>query len=107
MNESGSPVKRDRGWWLIASTAVYFAAAVGLSLHCYRHSMFSIDLLGFTGLVAFADTGDVVKAHEIVYAPPLTPHLRGLDGNSQTAPDMRRRAADPCGRRPAAGGRAA
>lgn len=57
--------------------------------------MFDIDLLGFAGSVALSDTGDIVKAHRLVYDHPLTPHLRGLDDNGKQALDMRRRAADP------------
>jgi hypothetical protein len=74
---------------------LFLAVATGLSLHCYRYSMFDIDLLGYAGSVALADTGDIVKAHHLVYDHPLTPHLRGLDGDGKQAIDMRRRAADP------------
>jgi hypothetical protein len=74
---------------------LYLALAAGLSLHCYRNSMFDIDLLGYAGSVALGDTGDIVKAHQLVYDHPLTPHLRGLDGSDKQALDMRRRAADP------------
>lgn len=79
----------------IVSTLIFLAIAAALSLHCYRYSMFGIDLLGYAGTVAFLETGDVVKAHDMVYGAPLTPHLRGLDDNGQQALDMRRRAADP------------
>jgi hypothetical protein len=57
--------------------------------------MFDIDLLGYSGSVALAETGDVVRAHDLVYEAPLTPHLRGLDDDGKQALDMRRRAADP------------
>jgi hypothetical protein len=57
--------------------------------------MFNIDLLGYSGSVAFAETGNVVRAHDLVYGVPLTPHLRGLDEDGKQALDMRRRAADP------------
>jgi len=74
---------------------VYFLLAAAVSLHCYRNSMFDIDLLGYAGNVALTDTGDFVKAHHTVYLEPLTPHLRGLDSDDRQARVMRRRAADP------------
>ncbi len=80
---------------MIVSTVLYLAVAAGLSLHCYHYSMFDIDLLGYAGSVALNDTGDVVKAHHLVYDHPLTPHLRGLDEDGKQALDMRNRAADP------------
>lgn len=82
-------------WSSIVSTVFYLVVAAGLSLHCYRYSMFDIDLLGYAGSIALADTGDIVKAHHLVYDHSLTPHLRGLDDNGKQALDMRRRAADP------------
>jgi hypothetical protein len=94
-------VKRSR-WRLIVSTVLYLAVAASVSYHCYRNNMFDIDLLGYAGSVAFAETGDVVKAHDLVYREPLTPHLRGLDVDvtrndldGKQALDLRRRAADP------------
>jgi len=75
--------------------AVYFLLAAAASLHCYRNSMFDIDLLGYAGDVALTDTGDLVRAHHTVYLEPLTPHLRGLDSNDQQAKVLRRRASDP------------
>ena len=40
--------------------AVYFLLAAAASLHCYRNSMFDIDLLGYASNVALTDTGDFV-----------------------------------------------
>ena len=57
--------------------------------------MFNIDLLGYSGSVALAETGNVVRAHDLVYGAPLTQHLRGLDEDGKQALDMRRRATDP------------
>jgi hypothetical protein len=88
-------IKRPVRWKFIVSTVLYLGVATGLSLHCYHYSMFDIDLLGYAGSVALADTGDIVKAHHLVYDYPLTPHLRGLDADGKQALDMRRRAADP------------
>lgn len=81
--------------WRSLFPAVYFLLAAAASLHCYRNSMFDIDLLGYANNVALADTGDVVGAHRMVYREPLTPHLRGLDSNDQQAKVLRHRAADP------------
>lgn len=82
-------------WSSIVSTVFYLVVAAGLSLHCYRYSMFDIDLLGYAGSIALAETGDIVKAHHLVYEHPLTAHLRGLDDNGKQALELRRRAADP------------
>jgi hypothetical protein len=73
----------------------FLVIAAALAMHCYRNSMFDIDLLGYAGSVAFLDTGDVVRGHDLIYREPLTPHLRGLDDTGKQAMDMRRRAADP------------
>ena len=35
--------------------------------------MFDIDLLGYSASIAMLETGDIVQAHKIVYAAPLTP----------------------------------
>ena len=59
------------------------------------HSMFDIDLLGYSGSIALLETGDVVKAHRVLYSFPLTPHLRGTDEDTVQSQDMRRRAQDP------------
>lgn len=95
-------IRRPIRWRLIVSTVLYLAAGATISYHCYRNNMFDIDLLGYAGSVAFAETGDVVKAHDLVYREPLTPHLRGLDvdvrqgdADAKQALDLRRRAADP------------
>ena len=82
-------------WWRRIAMALFLVAALAMSVHCYRNSMFDIDLLGYAGSVAFLDTGDIVAGHSLVYREPLTPHLRGLDDNGKQAMDMRRRAADP------------
>ncbi|MGO9088668.1 MAG: hypothetical protein ACLQBK_25975 [Candidatus Sulfotelmatobacter sp.] len=95
MEESKNPINRPSYAWRIVSTVLLLAVAAGVSLHCYRYSMFEIDTLGYAGTVALADTGDVVKVHQILYSAPLTPHLRGLDDDGKQALDMRRRAADP------------
>jgi hypothetical protein len=81
--------------WRFLFPAVYFLLAAAATLHCYRNSMFDIDLLGYASNAALADTGDVVRAHRMVYREPLTPHLRGLDSNDLQAMVLRRRAADP------------
>jgi hypothetical protein len=87
--------------WQFLFPAVYFLLAAAASLHCYRNSMFDIDLLGYAGSVALAETHDIVRTHYLVYREPLTPHLRGLDAEGKpeadvrAAADMRRRAADP------------
>lgn len=104
--ESKIRVTRTTQGRRIVSTLVFLCVASSLSVHCYRNSIFGIDLLGYAGTVALADTGDVVKAHDIVYSGPLTPHLRGidvpvagevrdLDDVGKQALDLRRRAADP------------
>jgi hypothetical protein len=74
--------------------AVYFAVALLLSIHCYRNSAFDIDLLSYAGNTALAVTGDPVQIHRMVYEQPLTPHLRGTDGNGTEAGVLRRRASD-------------
>jgi len=79
---------------------LYFSLATLLSLHCYRNSMYDIDLLGYAGNVALADTRDIVETHRAVYGAALTPHLRGQDVpanalSSAQASVLRRRAADP------------
>jgi hypothetical protein len=94
-SKEGDTIKRTASWGMILSTTLYLVVVAILSYHCYRYSMFDIDLLGYAGSVALADTGDIVKAHHLVYREPLTPHLRGLDGDGKQAMDMRRRAADP------------
>ena len=94
MEENKPPIKQSIDVRFVASTLLFLAVAAGLSLHCY-HSILGIDALGYAGTVALADTDDVVKVHQIVYSAPLTPHLRGLDGDTPQALDMRRRAADP------------
>ncbi len=94
-------MRRTVGWRLIVSTVLYLAVAASIALHCYRTSGFSIDLLGYAGTVALDDTRDIVKAHDLVYRGPLTPHQRGLDADVRDdadvkqAADMRRRAVDP------------
>jgi hypothetical protein len=105
-NKTTLPIRRTIGWRFTLSTVLYLAAAAALSYHCYRNSMFDIDLLGYAGSVAFAETGDIFKTHDQVYREPLTPHLRGLDvevkqdvkqddADGKQAIDLRRRAADP------------
>src|SRR5208282_4442201 len=100
-NKTALPIKRTVRGRLIASTVLYLAIAASIAHHCYRNSMFGIDLLGYAGSVALADTRDIVKAHDLVYREPLTPHLRGLDADGRAdadvkqAADLRRRAADP------------
>jgi len=89
-----SPHDQNRGWQIV-STFLFLAVAAAMSLHCYRYSMFEIDTLGYAGTLVLAETGDVVKVHEIVYSVPLTPHLRGLDDDGKQALDLRHRAADP------------
>ena len=79
----------------VLSTVLFLGVAAMLSIHCYTKSMFDIDLLGYSGSVALAETGDVVATHQIVYGTALTPHLLGLDEEGKQALDMRRRAADP------------
>jgi hypothetical protein len=79
----------------MVSTVLFVAISAGIAIHCYTHSMFDIDLLGYSGSVAFIETGDIEKAHKIVYSAPLTPHLLGLDDSGKQAMDMRERAADP------------
>jgi hypothetical protein len=64
-----------------------------LSLHCYRYSRYDVDLLGYAGNVALAQTHDIVKAHRLVYREPLTPHLRGQDDTRSEG--LRLRASDP------------
>lgn len=101
LEKTGLTIRRTVGWRSIVSTVLYLAVAASVSYHCYRNSMFGIDLLGYAGSVALAETGDVVRAHDLVYREPLTPHLRGLDASGKPdadvkqAADMRRRAADP------------
>ncbi len=95
MEESKVPINRSGPGRHIISTLLFLAIAASVSVHCYRYSAFGIDLLGYAGSIALADTGDVVRAHDIVYGAPLTPHLRGLDENTEQSLDMRRRAADP------------
>lgn len=101
-NKTTLPIRRTIGWRSIVSTVLYLAAAATISYHCYRNNMFDIDLLGYAGSVALADTHDIVRAHQLVYREPLTPHLRGLDRDAKQtdaegrqAADLRRRAADP------------
>jgi hypothetical protein len=96
------PIRRTIRWRAIVSTVLYLAVAASVSYHCYRNNMFDIDLLGYAGSVALADTHDIVRAHQLVYREPLTPHLRGLDRDAKQtdtdgkqAIDLRRRAADP------------
>lgn len=84
-----------RPWYSIASFVVFLAVSAGISAHCYRSSVLGIDVLGYAGIVALNDTGNVVKVHDILYSHPLNAHLRGLDGDTVQARDMRRRAADP------------
>ena len=55
----------------------------------------SADLLSYAGNVALMEKGDVVAAHQSVYAEKLTPHLRGTDGHNAAAAMLRRRASDP------------
>jgi hypothetical protein len=95
MEESENPIKRTARGWRIVRTLLFLAVTAGVSVHCYRYSVFEIDTLGYAGTVALAETGDVVKVHNVVYSAPLTPHLRGLDDNGKQALDLRRRAADP------------
>ncbi len=78
----------------VISTLFFLAIASGISFQCYRSSIPEIDALGYAGLVAFGYTGDVVKAHKMVYGTSLTPHLRGLDSQNALAMDLRSRAAD-------------
>lgn len=73
----------------------YCLFAAALALHCYRNTMFSIDLLGYAGNVASSETADLVHAHSMVYQEPLTPHLRGTDTDDAQARILRRRASDP------------
>jgi len=95
MEEINTPVKKQSRGRLVVSTLLFLGIAAGISAHCYRYSIPGIDALGYAGTVALAQTGDIVKAHEMVYSTPLTPHLRGLDEQTPQALDMQRRAADP------------
>ena len=79
----------------MVSTVLFLATSAAIARHCYTHSMFDIDVLGYSGSVAFIETGDIEKAHKMVYSGPLTPHLLGQDDDGKQALDMRRRAADP------------
>jgi hypothetical protein len=72
----------------------YFLFAGAIAFHSYRNSMFDIDLLAFAGNVALSDTSDPVAAHALVYKEPLTPHLRGTDGDDAQARVLRKRASD-------------
>jgi hypothetical protein len=60
-------------------TLLYIAIAALLALHCYRNSMFDIDLLSYAGNVALFDSSDPIQVHRVVYGFPLTARLRGLD----------------------------
>jgi len=79
----------------ILSPILYFGLALFLSIHCYRNSLMDVDLLAYAGNVALADTTNPVSIHTTVYNQPLTPHLRGTDGNDIQAAILRRRASDP------------
>ena len=74
--------------------AIYLLLAAVLAVHCYRNSMFDIDLLSFAGNVALSDTSDVEKAHAMVYRERLTTHLLGTDTDDAQARMLRMRAAD-------------
>ena len=77
-------------------TLVFLAVAAWLSLHCYYHSAFDIDLLSYAGNAALATTQDPVKIHRMVYdSQPLMPHQLGTDADNAQARMLRRRAADP------------
>jgi hypothetical protein len=95
MGDSKISVKLLPSGRLILSTVLFLLVAAGISIHCYRYSILEIDALGYAGTIALADTNNVVKIHDMVYSNPLTPHLRGLDGDSPQALDMRHRASDP------------
>jgi hypothetical protein len=95
MEETENPIQRATSAWRIVATLLFLAVAAGISLHCYRYSMYEIDVLGYASTVTLAETNDVVKVHEVLYSAPLTPHLRGLDDNGKQALDLRRRASDP------------
>jgi hypothetical protein len=88
-------IQQTGSWTSIVSSLLFLTVAASITLHCYRNSMFDIDLLGYSGTVALLESGDIVKGHSLVYREPLTAHLRGLDDNGKQAMDMRRRAADP------------
>lgn len=77
------------------AASLYFCFALALSVHCYRNSMYDIDVLGFASNVALTDTRDLVEAHRAVYDNLLTPHLRGTDADNLQARVLRRRATDP------------
>ena len=89
-----SVIRNNRGRPIVA-TALFLLIAAGLSIHCYRNSILTIDVLGYAGIVALHDTGNVVQVHNILYSSPLTPHLRGTDEDTAQARDLRRRASDP------------
>ena len=72
----------------------YFLFAGAVAVHCYRNSVFDIDLLSFAGNVALSDTSDPVEAHALVYRERLTPHLRGTDADDAQARILRKRASD-------------
>lgn len=96
MTSKGKPIiKLPESFRSLLSALIFFAIALGMTVHCYRNSMFDIDLLGYSSTVALLETGDIVKGHNLVYREPLTPHLRGTDDTGKLAMDMRRRAADP------------
>ena len=76
------------------TACLYFIFAGAVAVHCYRNSMFDIDLLSFAGNVALFDTSDPERVHAIVYAAPLTAHLRGTDTDDPQARILRRRASD-------------
>jgi len=88
-------VPRSIGWLRLAGVIFYFGVAVLLSVHCYNIPTNGIDLLGYSGNLALADTHDIVSAHRAVYREALTPHLLGQDANDAQAAVLRRRAQDP------------
>jgi hypothetical protein len=56
----------------------------------------NVDLLPYIENVALNETGDVASAHTRVYEEPLTPHLRGTDGDGEGLSGiLQRRAQDP------------
>jgi hypothetical protein len=76
------------------SLAAFVVLSTVISVHCYRYSMYDIDVLAYAGNVALFDTTDLSIVHKIVYSGSLTPHLRGTDAEDQQARVLRRRAAD-------------
>jgi hypothetical protein len=79
---------------LVLSGAAYFVCAFALTWHIYRTPGMNVDLLPYIENVALNETGNLASAHAKVYAEPLTPHLRGQDGEPLSGM-LQHRAQDP------------